>query len=94
MKASRLLGLVSIGWRTVNLENWVPDLKSNSLLLSMIATIFHLGKRLPERRADLYENAVWMLLQRRFGPNAGGSDELVRRMRKGLLTSPCGVRAA
>ena len=49
----------------------------------------HLGKRLPERRADLYEQAVWVLLQRRYGPDGreGGSARLVNENRFGLMAA-------
>ena len=50
----------------------LAKLKENPLLLSVIATIYHQGKQLPERRADLYRKAVDILLERRFGAVAGG----------------------
>jgi formylglycine-generating enzyme required for sulfatase activity/transcriptional regulator with XRE-family HTH domain len=59
---------------------------SNPLMMTMICTIFHQGKRLPERRADLYEQVIEVLLQRRFGPETQkGSEELVRILRYGLM---------
>ena len=46
------------------------------LLLSTIAAVYFQGKRLPERRADLHFKAIDLLLERRFGPRAGGSEAL------------------
>jgi formylglycine-generating enzyme required for sulfatase activity len=63
------------------------EMRGNPLLLGTIALVYHQGKRLPERRADLYGKAVKLLLERRFGANAPkGSEALVRRLRRGLET--------
>ncbi|MEM7395755.1 MAG: hypothetical protein AAF492_25770, partial [Verrucomicrobiota bacterium] len=79
-------------WPSLERHRELPRMKGNPLLLAMIATIYHLGKRLPERRADLYDNAVWVLLLRRFGPDAeGGSDRLAREMRLGLMAVARGM---
>ena len=78
-------------WTALDGHSELSELKSSPLLLSMIATVYHLGKRLPDRRSDLYEQAVWVLLQRRFGPSAGGSDLLVREMRQGLMAVARGM---
>lgn len=74
-------------WETLEHQDILGQLRTNPLLLSMIATIYHQGKRLPERRADLYGKAVKVLLDRRFGPNVpNGSEALVGRLRRGLET--------
>jgi len=74
-------------WQKLERKPNLRQLRGTPLLLSMIATINHLGKSLPERRADLYEKAVWNLLQRRYGPKArgGADDRLVREMRRALM---------
>ena len=74
-------------WQKMNRNTNLRALRSTPLLLSMIATLYHLGKSLPERRADLYEKAVWNLLQRRYGPRGrtNGSEGLVREMRQALM---------
>ncbi|MDJ0837842.1 MAG: SUMF1/EgtB/PvdO family nonheme iron enzyme [Acidobacteriota bacterium] len=74
-------------WQNMNRNANLNDLRSTPLLLSMIATLYHLGKKLPKRRADLYEKAVWNLLQRRYGPHGreNGSDQLVFEMRQALM---------
>ncbi|WP_237377949.1 SUMF1/EgtB/PvdO family nonheme iron enzyme [Sulfidibacter corallicola] len=63
-----------------------PDpFRDNPLMLSVLAIIFYNGKTLPERRADLYEQAVDMLLTQRFGPNEkDGSIEKVEQIMRGL----------
>jgi formylglycine-generating enzyme required for sulfatase activity len=79
-------------WTRVERHPTLPDLRGNPLMLSIIATIYHQGKDLPDRRAELYEQAVLVLLQRRFGPDApGGGDQLVREMRQGLMSVALGM---
>ena len=73
-------------WQALEKNTRLARLKENPLLLSVIATIYHQGKRLPERRADLYRRAVDILLERRFGAVAGGEPTLVRKMSQGLMT--------
>ena len=74
-------------WHKMARNHHVSELSGTPLLLSMIATLYHLGKNLPERRADLYEKAVWNLLQRRYGPHgrSNGGERLVREMRQALM---------
>ncbi|MDJ0837840.1 MAG: SUMF1/EgtB/PvdO family nonheme iron enzyme [Acidobacteriota bacterium] len=76
-------------WQKMDRHESLADLRGTPLLLSMIAAIYHLGKTLPERRADLYEKAIENLLQRRYGLRARikGSDRLVREMRRALMTT-------
>ena len=73
-------------WQSLERNTRLAKLKENPLLLSVIATIYHQGKQLPERRADLYRKAVDILLERRFGAVAGGNPALVRKMRQGLMS--------
>ncbi|CAM2065734.1 SUMF1/EgtB/PvdO family nonheme iron enzyme [Sulfidibacter corallicola] len=48
----------------------IREMMENPLLLTVIATIFHAGKNLPEYRVELYERAIDVLLTRRFGHEA------------------------
>ena len=72
-------------WHALQNHERLDRLRSNPLMLGTIAMIYAQGKRLPERRADLYGKAIDILLQRRFGPMMGGSEERVQRMYLGLM---------
>ena len=72
-------------WGAMARNEGLKGMRDNPLLLSTIAAIFQQGRKLPERRADLYGKAVLILLEKRFGPMAGGSENLIRRMRLGLM---------
>lgn len=71
-------------WQALEHQPLLAPIRGNPLLLGTVATIYHQGNRLPERRADLYDKAVKILLTQRFGQRAGGSEEQVRRLEKGL----------
>ncbi|MDJ0840190.1 MAG: SUMF1/EgtB/PvdO family nonheme iron enzyme [Acidobacteriota bacterium] len=72
-------------WTDLENHPALEDMRGNPLLLSTVAAIYHAGKKLPERRADLYGQAVAMLLDRRFGPGRpDGSREKVDHLERGL----------
>ncbi|WP_449222405.1 SUMF1/EgtB/PvdO family nonheme iron enzyme [Sulfidibacter corallicola] len=59
--------------------------RENPMLLSILAILYYNGDELPDRRADLYERAVEVLLSQRFGANAsGGSSDKVRQITRAL----------
>lgn len=78
-------------WQSFERHHELSKLRGNPLLLTIIATIYQVGKRLPEQRAMLYDQAVLALLQSRFGPDRGGSDQLVRELRQGLMSVARGM---
>ncbi len=67
-------------WSALARHGELQRMKKTPLLLSMIAAVFNQGRRLPDRRAELYGKAIGALVQRRFGPRApGGGETLARR---------------
>lgn len=72
-------------WHALESQTITADMRDSPLLLSIMATIYHQGRTLPERRADLYERAIDLILARRFGPgHQGGGSSTICRMRLGL----------
>ncbi|MEM7391430.1 MAG: SUMF1/EgtB/PvdO family nonheme iron enzyme, partial [Verrucomicrobiota bacterium] len=81
-KAGRIMNEL---WYAMETHQRVGDLRDNPLHLSSMASIYHQDKKLPDRRADLFGKSVDILLHRRFGPTAEGSEALVGYMRRGLI---------
>ncbi|CAM2009626.1 SUMF1/EgtB/PvdO family nonheme iron enzyme [Acanthopleuribacter pedis] len=71
-------------WGSLRRHPHVQAMCNNPLLLTIIAGIFNAGKAIPRRRVDLYHRAVTLLLERRFGPSAGGTEEECTRFYHGL----------
>ncbi|CAM2009625.1 SUMF1/EgtB/PvdO family nonheme iron enzyme [Acanthopleuribacter pedis] len=71
-------------WGSLRQHPNVAAMCDNPLLLSVIAAIFNAGKAIPRRRIDLYHRAVNLLLERRFGPLAGGPEDECTRLSAGL----------
>ncbi len=78
-------------WAAMDRHERIQELRDTPLLLSMLAAVYASGKKLPERRAALYEVAVWNLLLRRYGPGAGGGEAKARTMRRGLMAVARGM---
>ncbi len=78
-------------WSALERHERIQELRDTPLLLSMLAAVYASGKKLPERRAALYDVAVWNLLLRRYGPGAGGSEAKARTMRRGLMAVARGM---
>ena len=72
-------------WSNLEDHPFLTDLRTNPLTLATIALIYQMGGRLPERRVELYKRAIDVLLRNRFGPRAGGDEDKVVRMRRGLM---------
>ncbi len=78
-------------WSAMERHERIQELRDTPLLLSMLAAVYASGKKLPERRAALYEVAVWNLLFRRYGPGAGSSEAKARATRRGLMAVARGM---
>ncbi len=78
-------------WAALERHERIQELRGTPLLLSMLAAVYASGKKLPERRAALYDVAVWNLLLRRYGPGVRGSEAKARTMRRGLMAVAQGM---
>jgi len=78
-------------WDAMDRHDRVDQMRDTPLLLSMLAAVYASGMKLPDRRAALYEIAVWNLLLRRYGSAAGGSKAEAREMRHGLMAVARGM---
>ncbi|MFM7199901.1 MAG: SUMF1/EgtB/PvdO family nonheme iron enzyme, partial [Myxococcota bacterium] len=62
----------------------VDELSRTPLLLSTMAAVYQMGRVLPERRADLYDKAVEVMLHRRFGGELKPGGFTQRQVRRAL----------
>ena len=77
--------------RAIPQHKKVDELSRTPLLLSTMAAVYQMGRVLPERRADLYDKAVDVMLHRRFGGHLAPGDYTQRQARRALTVAARGM---